>query len=222
MEKVNVLIVNHVNLICNLLSIVLQEEDDICVIGATNSVDEAIKQANRCKIMLVDADLPNDGALTLSMEIGRKRPGPHVLVTGVDKKPKAILKYIEAGASGYILKEFSVKELVEQIRALPEGQAFAAPEIVAELMGRLTELADLCADREYLQKGLDNLSPREEEVLNLLSKGKSNADIGEALHIEIGTVKNHVHSILAKLGVANRRQAARLYAQDQPKEKAAK
>ena len=212
---VNVLIVNHANLVCNLLSIVLQIEKDISVIGTTHSVDKALEQADKCDIMLVDAELPNDGTLTLSMEIKRKYPGIHVLVTGVDKKPKTILKYIEAGASGYVLKEFSVKELVEQIRGLPEGQAFADPEVVAELMGRLSELADLCADQEILQKGLDSLSPREQEVLDLLSEGKSNADIGAALHIEVGTVKNHVHSILTKLGVANRRQAAKIYEQDQ-------
>lgn len=215
MKKVNVLIVNQANLVCNLLAIVLREEPDISVIGTATSVDEAIERADECDIMLVDSELPDEGALALAKEVGRNRSKTHVLITGVDKKPKTILKYIEAGASGYVLKEFSVKELVEQIRSLPEGQTFADPEIVAELMGRLSELADMCADQEILQKGLETLSPREEEVLELLSQGKSNADIGEALHIEVGTVKNHVHNILTKLGVANRRQAAKVYEQDQ-------
>lgn len=215
MKKVNVLIVNQANLVCNLLSIVLREESDISVIGTATSVEEAIERADECDIMLVDSELPDEGALTLAKEVGRKRPKTHVLVTGVDKKPKPILKYMEAGASGYILKEFTVEELVEQIRALSDGQAFADPEIVAELIGRLAELADKCADQEALQKGLNDLSPRENEVLDLLSEGKSNAEIGEALHIELGTVKNHVHSILNKLGVANRRQAAKLYEKGQ-------
>lgn len=112
-------------------------------------------------------------------------------------------------------KEFSVNELVEQVRALPEGKAYADPEIVAELMERLSDLADCGADQDALQKGLDTLSPREKDVLDLLSDGKSNAEIGEALHIEVGTVKNHVHSILKKLGVSNRQQAANRYEQGQ-------
>jgi two-component system response regulator DegU len=215
MKKVEVLIVNQANLICNLLSIVLHQEKDIKVVGAVLAADEAIELADKCDIMLVVADLPHDGALTLAINVGRKLPDTHVLITGVEKTPKTILKYIEAGASGYVLKEFSVEELVEQIRALPEGRAYADPEMVAELIERLSELADKCADLAHLQKGLDTLSPRENEVLELLSTGKSNADIGEAMHIEVGTVKNHVHSILKKLGVANRQQAAQLHEQQE-------
>ena len=213
MNKVNVLIVNQAALICNLLSVVLNQESGIRVIGTTTTTEDALKLANKCDIMLVDAELPQEGALTLSIEVGRKRPNTHVLITGVEKSPKTIFKYMEAGASGYILKEFSIEKMVEQIRVLPEGKIFADPEIVAELVDRLSELSDLCADRSALQNGLDSLSPRENEVLALLSEGKSNPEIGESLHIEVGTVKNHVHSILKKLGVSNRQEAAQLHDQ---------
>lgn len=215
MKKVKVLIVNQANLICNLLAVVLKQEPDIEVVGAVTSVDAAIELAEQCDIMLADAELPNEGALILSREIGRKRPDTDVMITGVAKQPKSILKYIEAGAAGYILKEFSVEELVEQVRALPEGKAYADPEVVAGLMERLSDLADACADQTLLQKGMEALSQRETEVLDLLSEGNSNANISQQLHIEVGTVKNHVHSILKKLGVSNRRQAAKLYEQQQ-------
>lgn len=217
-KDVNVLIVNQAPFICNLLTIVLSQEKDINIIGTATSVDQAIEMASECDIMLVDANLPNEGALSLANKIGRRRPDTHVLVTGVEKAPKTILKYIEAGASGYILEEFSLDVLVEQIRALPEGKAFADPEMVAELIGRVSELADACADQDALQKGVETLSPREKEVLDLLSEGKSNAELANDLHIEVGTVKNHVHSILKKLGVANRQQAAKLYEQEQQEE----
>ena len=213
MKKVNVLIVNEAKLICNLLATVLRQEADIEVIGTATAVPEAIALADKCDIMLVDTNLPHDGALTLAMAVGRKRPDTHVLITGVEKSPKTIIKYIEAGASGYILKEFSLEEMVKQIREVLEGKAVIDPEMVAELIERLSELADMCADQSALQKGIDSLSSREAEVLELLSEGQSNAEIGAALHIEVGTVKNHVHSILKKLGVANRRQAAQLVEQ---------
>ncbi len=218
MKKINVLIVNQANLICNLLAVVLRQEKEINVVGTATAVAEAMELADKCDIMLVDAELPKDGALTLAIEAGRKRPDTHVIITGVEKTPKTILKYIEAGASGYVLKEVSMEELVDQVRALPDGKALADPEMVAELMERLSELADSCADADALQMGLDSLTSREKEVLDLLSARKTNAEISDELHIEVGTVKNHVHSILKKLGVSNRRQAAKLYAQDQEKQ----
>lgn len=220
MKKIKVLIVNGANLISNLMTIVLEQEKDIEVVGVATSVDEALNLADNCDLMLVDTELPNEGALALSVEVGRKRPHTHVLITGVEKAPKTILKYMEAGASGYILKEFSTRELVEQIHAVPEGKMHADPEIVSELIERLSQLAELCADEVALQKGIDSLSPREKEVLELIGEGKSNADIGETLHIETGTVKNHVHSILKKLGVSNRQQAAKLVEQGPDRQEA--
>lgn len=213
MEKVSVLVVNEASLMGNLLAVVLRQETEIKIVGVVTAVAEAITLAEKCDVMLVDANLPNEGALSLATKVSRKYPHTHVLITGVDKKANTILKYIEAGASGYILKEFSLDELVEQIKAIPEGKAYADPEMVAELIERLGELADKCADQATVQQGIDNLSPRETEVLDQLSEGKSNAEIGEALHIEVGTVKNHVHSILKKLGVSNRQQAAHIYEQ---------
>lgn len=212
---IKVLIVNQAKLICNLLAVVLRQESDIEVVGSVTDVDEAKKLSEKCDIMLVDADLPEEGALALSIEVGRKSPQTDVLITGVERAPKTILKFIEAGASGYILKDFTIDKLVEQIKDLPDGKAYAEPEIVAELIYRVSELADLCADQSILQKGIEELSPREKEVLDLLTENKSNAAISEALHIEIGTVKNHVHSILKKLGVSNRKQAAKLYEEEQ-------
>ncbi len=210
MSKVTVFVVNKAVLICNLLSVVLQQEPDLEVVGTATAVDDAIAQAEACDVMLVDAELPDNGGLKLATEVGRKRPDTHVVVTGIERAPATILKYIEAGASGYILKEFSLEEMVAQIRALPEGKAFADPEIVAELIERLSDLAEQCSDEAGLQTKLETLSPREGEVLDLLCDGKTNAEIAQSLHIEAGTVKNHVHSILKKLGVSNRQEAARL------------
>lgn len=213
MGKINIVIVNNDTFVCNLLAVVLAQETDIKVIATVQDAAQAVALAAKCDIMLVDASLPEDGAMKLSIEVGRNRADTHVLITGVEKTPKTIIKYIEAGASGYILKEFSVAEMVEQIQSVSAGEAIADPQMVAELMERVSELADLCADQEALQKGVNTLSPRETEVLDSLSAGKSNAEIGEALHIEVGTVKSHVHSILKKLGVDNRHQAAQIHKQ---------
>lgn len=208
---VEVLIVNPDTLVCHLLSAVLDDEPDIDVISFATTAKEGLSKADKARIVLVDSALPNDGALLLAEKIGKKRPHTHVLVTGVEKSSNSVLKYIEAGASGYILKEFSIEELLEQIRALPEGKAIADPEIVAQLIERLSELADLCDSAKSASERMEALSPREQEILGLISQGMTNADIGKKLHIEVGTVKNHVHNILQKLEVSNRQEASKLF-----------
>jgi RNA polymerase sigma factor (sigma-70 family) len=134
-------------------------------------------------------------------------------VTGVEESPQAIMKYVEAGASGYVLSEVNLDDLLGNVRAAPEGKAFASPEIISRLMSRVSELAKLCLDREVILATLESLTPREREILELISQGLSNQEIGERLTIEVGTVKNHVHNILYKLNVESRQEAAELFQQ---------
>lgn len=213
---VEVLIVNPDKLVCHLLTAVLDDEPDIDVISFATTTKEGLAQADNAKIVLADAALPGNGALQISEKIGKKRPHTHVLITGVEKSSNNVLKYIEAGASGYILKEFSIEELLAQVRALPEGKAHADPEMVARLIERLSELAELCDSAKSASERIETLSAREQEILRLVSKGMTNADIGKKLHIEVGTVKNHVHNILQKLDVANRQEATKLFKENDP------
>lgn len=208
---VKILIVNPEKLVCHLLSAVLDGEADIDVVSYATSATDGLSKADGAQIVLADAALPEDGALKIAEKLGRKRPSIHVVITGIEKSPKVVLKYIESGASGYILKEFSIEDLLAQIRALPEGKAIADPEIVARLIERVSELADLCRNMQTSVDRVGELSPRENEILSLISDGLTNGEIAKKLHIEVGTVKNHVHSILKKLNVSNRKEASKLY-----------
>jgi DNA-binding NarL/FixJ family response regulator len=115
---------------------------------------------------------------------------------------------MEAGASGYILKDHSLEDLVETIRAAQDGKVFVSPQIAAAMMERLSNLAQLFSDVENSVTGTAGLTSRELEVLGLIGQGLTNQEIAEKLVIEIGTVKNHVHSILEKLNVGSRGEAA--------------
>jgi DNA-binding NarL/FixJ family response regulator len=121
------------------------------------------------------------------------------------------LTYIEAGAAGYVLKEASVEDLVENIRAVADGQALVSPVIARTLMERVADLVRICDDLGITVGGIAELTRRETEVLELIAQGKTNQEIADEMIIELGTVKNHVHNLLKKLNVSNRAEAARYF-----------
>ena len=206
-----ILIVNKTRFVCSVLAAALQDEPDLHVVGYATTVGDAIKKVKTCDIMTIDVHMPDGGALELTKKIAAEFPRVRVLVTGVEENPDVILNYIEAGASGYVLEAVDVEQLVESIRAIDEDKALVSPEMVRTFMTRLNALSKLCADMDNLTDLLDELTPREKEVLDMLGEGKSNQNIAEALCIEVGTVKNHVHNILKKLDVNSRHEAAALY-----------
>lgn len=204
---IRVLIVNEQHLIASLFASVLDDEADIVVVGRVINATAALEEAGKADVLLVSTGLPDNGALDLVCRLVEDYPDKTVLVVGVAESQWEILKYIEAGASGYILKDDTVEELLDHIRAAYDGKARVSPEIAAALIERVAELA------QYVQPALldadpAGLTPREIEVLKLIDEGLSNQEIGERLTIELGTVKNHVHSILEKLNVTSRRDAA--------------
>jgi two-component system NarL family response regulator len=119
-----------------------------------------------------------------------------------------VLRYIEAGACGLILKDSSVDELLEAIRLAQKGEAQISGRIAGAVMERLTYLARMFSAIENKIDGDIRLTSRELEVLQFIGEGLTNQEIAERLVVEVGTVKNHVHSILEKLNVNNREEAA--------------
>ncbi len=205
---IRVLLVNEVPLVSNVIAAVLDGVPDIQAVGSATTVEDALAQVSTCDVLLVSARLPNDGALRLTQAVAETDPTTRVLVLGLAESKERVLEYIEAGASGYVLKDDSVEEMLERIRAARAGRAQVSAEITAALMSRIAELAQISADVEVGTGNVPDLTPREREVLELIGQGLSNQQIAERLVIEVGTVKNHVHSILQKLNASNRQEAA--------------
>lgn len=210
---IEVLIVNESQLMCSVIAFALRQEPDIEVIGSVTNMEQALERQLTQGVMLVNATLPDQGALKLTTKINKRYPDVYVVVTGLPESPSKIMQYVEAGAAGYVLNEVDLDDLLEKVRAAPEGKAYASPEMVAHLMSRVAELAELCMDKDGLSSAIQTLTPREEEILALINQGLTNQEISEQLTIEVGTVKNHVHNVLNKLGVASRQEAAELYQQ---------
>lgn len=207
---IRVLLVNEMQLMCNVITAALEDEPDIRVVDCATSVAEALRKAQQADldVILISTRLADEGALVLTQALTEEQPSVSVLLLGLTENKERVLRYIEAGASGYVKRNDSVDDLVEKIRALREEKVHVSPKIAAALIERLSELAQMFASLESSVVEEAGLTPRELQVLDLIGKGKTNQEIADQLVIEVGTVKNHVHSILDKLNVSSRSEAA--------------
>lgn len=203
---IRVLLVNDIQLTCNVITAVLEDEADMTVVGCATSVNAALAQAPDYDVALVGTSLGNPGSLELVRQLKERIPEAKVLMLGMTESEELVLPYIQAGAAGYVLAEDSVDDLIARIRVAHEDRALISPKIAAALMTRLNEWA------QRVQKGPGGkgieLTPREWQVLKLIQQGCTNQEIADELIIEVGTVKNHVHNILRKLDVSSREDAA--------------
>ena len=207
---IRVLVVERVRLVCDLIGSALEGEADIHIAGmATNEADaRKLMQEEVCDIALVSTSLPDNGVMSL-LHVAREEELPlRILVMGVADTQAAIMAYINAGAFGYILREADPPELIANIRAAHEEKALISPAVAGQLIERIAILTERLVELGIDASDYEELTPREREILELISQGLTNQEIADALVIELGTVKNHVHNVLSKLHVNSRKDAA--------------
>jgi DNA-binding NarL/FixJ family response regulator len=154
-------------------------------------------------VVVMDLNMPGMSGLEATRRLSVQSPATRVLVLSVSAQEADVTEAILAGASGYVLKDGPIEEVVAGIRAAAAGQSVISPRIATLLLGRVRDSAR--KDEELAQA---HLSSRELQVLQLMAEGRSNSEIAEALYISSSTVRNHISSILMKLQVENRVQAA--------------
>ena len=206
---IRLLVFHEVHVFGRVIMAALSQESDIHVVGWAATEDKVLGQIHRCDVILVCVVVPDDGALVLVRAIRKTGATVKILVMGLPKSEEAILTYVEAGADGYVLQDDTMDDLLKNIYALHRGEALASPQVIATLMARVNRLAELHAELGLNPDvgKLTDLTPREREVLAFIGEGLSNQEISDRLIIELGTVKNHVHNVLQKLGVNNRWEA---------------
>lgn len=168
-------------------------EPDMRVVAEAEDGVEAIEayRVHRPDVVILDLRMPKRNGIETIAVLRREFSTARILVLSNYSSGDEVAAAIQAGCSGYAVKDMPLDTLLEAIRRVHAGEQFIPPEIARRLAGRM----------------LSHLSPRELEVLALIGKGKSNKEIAATLHLVEGTVKLHVTSILAKLGVADRTQA---------------
>jgi DNA-binding NarL/FixJ family response regulator len=154
-------------------------------------------------VIVMDVRLQDGSGIQATRDIRATRPQTQVLMLTSFADDEALFASIMAGAAGYVLKQIRGDELIQAIRTVGRGRSLLDPEVTASVLDRLRKGKHLLMDEK-----LARLSPQEERILGLVSDGKTNGQIGQELGLAEKTVKNYVSSILAKLEVARRAEAA--------------
>src|SRR3954468_23783837 len=185
----------------------LELQDDVTVVGEAADGEAGIAEAERLRpdVILMDLVMPRLDGVGAMRELRRRLPASRVIVLTSFAEDDRLLPAIQAGAAGYLLKNVQPKELARAVRAAHAGEALLDPAVAARLVEAIAQPS------QHAEPDAERLTPREREVLELIGGGLSNKRIALELGLSEKTVKAHVGHLLAKLGVADRTQAA-LYA----------
>jgi two-component system response regulator DevR len=200
-----VLLVDDHEVVRDGVKALLQATDDIIVTGEAGSVREAIDEADRTRpdVVVMDVRLADGSGIEATREIRAKHEKTAVIMLTSFADDEALFASIMAGAAGYVLKQVKGGELVRAIRTVGKGQSLLDPAVTSSVLDRLRKGKHLLTDEK-----LARLSPQEERILALIADGKTNGAIGDDLGLAEKTVKKYVSSILSKLEVARRAEAA--------------
>jgi NarL family two-component system response regulator LiaR len=200
---IRVLIVDDHQVVRQGLRFMLEQEDGIEVVGDCADGAAAIAAVKRLRptVVLLDLFLPGQDGISVLTQIKQERPATEVLMLTSSTDDEHLLGALRAGALAYLRKTAGSEQIVGSVRAAARGESMLDPRIAARLVREIRTSAQRRAP-------LDLLSPREREVLAVLARGRSNRQIARELAITEETVKAHVSSILSKLHLADRTQAA--------------
>jgi DNA-binding NarL/FixJ family response regulator len=204
-----VLVVDDEALVRAGLRMVLGSAHDLEVVGEAEDGAAAVEAVRRHRpdVVLMDVRMPRMDGITATRELARLDPAVRVLVLTTFDLDDNVFRALEAGASGFLLKDTPPLELVQAVRVVAAGEAMLSPAVTRRMITHFTASQAPSRQREALRR-LSSLTAREREVLVAVGRGASNADVGRQLFMSEATVKAHVSRVLAKLGAANRVQAA--------------
>jgi two-component system NarL family response regulator len=182
----------------------LLADDGFEIVGEAADGEEAVRLVRRLApdVVVMDLRLPKLSGLEAIRRIAVEGPSTRVLVLTISADEEDVTEAVLAGASGYLLKDATIAQIVQGVRAAAIGESLISPKVAARLLGQIRE----AETASPVANGA--LSERELDVLRLVAEGKDNAEIGGQLFISPQTVKNHVSNILFKLQIENRIQAA--------------
>lgn len=208
---IRVLIADDQALIRTGIATLLARKADIEVVGQAANGREALDlvAALDPDVVLMDVMMPIMDGVEATRQLTQRGPRPAVIMLTTFHDDERVLQSIAAGARGYLLKDVDHRVLADSIRTVAGGGALIHPQITAQLLPRIAQMASATPPQTTAPPDVAMLlTPREREILRLLAQGFTNQEIGEHLALSIGTVKNHLSVIFAKLAVRDRTQAA--------------
>lgn len=205
---INIVIAEDQRLFRESVKLLLERERDLQVVGEARDGQEAYRavQLNRPDVVLMDVDMPKLDGVAATRLILKEAPDIKVLMLSVHDDDQRISSAIQAGASGYILKDADFSEFLRIIRGICHNQDISSPFLADRLISKEQE-GFLAASHERLTA----LTEREKEILSYAAQGQENKQIADGLCVSLDTVKTHLHHIYHKLGVSGRVEAILLY-----------
>lgn len=202
-ETIRILIVDDHEVVRMGLRGLLERNSGFTVIGEAGSADEAIEKALELPVdvIVMDVRMPNGSGIEACRAIREAKPDVKVIMLTSYADDEAVFASVMAGASGYVLKQIGSHELVEAIRTVAAGGSLLDPSITGKVLERMRGMS-----REQQQH--EKLTDQELRILRLIADGRTNKEIAEALYLSEKTVRNYVSSILSKLNLSNRAEAA--------------
>jgi Response regulator containing a CheY-like receiver domain and an HTH DNA-binding domain len=206
---ISVLLVDDEALVRAGLRMILETADDLTVVGEAEDGRDAIDAVHRHRpdVVLMDIRMPNVDGLAATAAIRARVDPPAVLVLTTFDSDDEVFRALQAGASGFLLKDTPPTELIRAVRLAAAGDAMLSPRITRRVIARFTA-EDRSQRRREAQQRLEPLTDRERQVLVEIGRGRSNAEIAARLHMSEATVKTHVTHLFEKLSATNRVQLA--------------
>jgi DNA-binding NarL/FixJ family response regulator len=216
MKKINILIIEDNRVLREGLTAMLNAEADMRVVATIGSGNNILEKASRSKphIILLDVGLKNINELSVVESVRKRLPSAKVIGMGFIPSQSEIVEFVEAGASGFILKDATMEDFIGTIRSVSKGTEVLPPPLTGSLFSHIAEYA--------LKRGKGKISPavrmtkREREIIALIADGLSNKEIAQRLNIATHTVKSHVRNVMEKLALHSRLQIAKYSHEENP------
>ena len=194
-KQIRVVIAEDQGMVLGALAALLEIEGDMAVVGRARTGKEALNTvlSQKPDVFITDIEMPELTGLDVAAELKQRRTGTKVIIVTTFARAGYLRRALEAGASGYLLKDAKAEDLAEAVRRVHQGLRVIDPELATEAWGEPDPLTD-----------------RERQVLRLAGEGKASGDIAAELGLSEGTVRNYLSEAISKLGAANRVEAARI------------
>lgn len=208
MSKIRILLIEDNRILREGITMMINKHASVMVAGVSNGREDAIKKAHSVKpnVVLMDLGLASKNSLDIVRTLKEEIPSIKIIGMGLVASQADIMEFVQSGASGFILKDASMDEVIKTIVAVNNGDTVLPPPMTGSLFLQVVEHA-LAKGKRNLN-GSIRMTQREKEIIALIVEGMSNKQIAESLNIATFTVKSHVHNILEKLALHSRLQIA--------------
>jgi len=210
MKKITLMVIEDNRLLREGIAAMIKEQYDMKVVAALGTSENILHKINTLKpnVALLDLGLRNQNSLQLVKAVKKNFSGTKIIVMDLVPVHEEILEFVQAGVSGFILKDATVSDFLKTIRSVAKGNKILPPHLTDSLFSQIIEHAINGTKKSSLIKSV-RMTKREKQVIELIADGLTNKEIAQNLHLSTYTVKSHVHNILEKLALHTRVQIAK-------------